>query len=91
MDPVIIVPIVITLGLIVMSVVIVPEKSAKVIQRLGKFNRVAFSGLSFKIPIIGFGNRNCKPKSTATGCTRRNKDKRQRICKHASISSIQSN
>jgi regulator of protease activity HflC (stomatin/prohibitin superfamily) len=52
MGPMIIVPIVIAVVLIVMSIVIVPEKSAKVIQRLGKFNRVAFSGLSFKIPII---------------------------------------
>ena len=47
-----IVPIVIILFLIVMSVVIVPEKKAKVIQRLGKFKRIAFSGLSFKIPFV---------------------------------------
>lgn len=52
MDPMTIVPIVIVLFLIVMSVVIVPEKNAKVIQRVGKFKRIAFSGLSFKIPFI---------------------------------------
>ncbi|MFT4696305.1 MAG: regulator of protease activity HflC (stomatin/prohibitin superfamily) [Urechidicola sp.] len=51
-SPGIIILIVLAIVLIVMSIVIVPEKSAKVIQRLGKFNRVAFSGLSFKIPII---------------------------------------
>ena len=51
-NPGMIVPIVILIILIVVSIVIVPEKSAKVIQRLGKFNRIADSGLSFKIPFI---------------------------------------
>ncbi|MDB4088969.1 SPFH domain-containing protein [Flavobacteriales bacterium] len=51
-NPATIVIIVLAIVLIVMSIVIVPEKSAKVIQRLGKFNRVAFSGLSFKIPFL---------------------------------------
>ncbi len=34
------------------SVVIVPEKSSRIIQRLGKFQRIAGAGLSFKLPII---------------------------------------
>ena len=52
MDPInIIVPVLVVI-LIVMSIVIVPEKKAKVIQRLGKYQRIAFSGLSFKIPFI---------------------------------------
>jgi len=50
--PGLIVLVVLAVIFLVMSIVIVPEKSAKVIQRLGKFNRIAFSGLSFKIPII---------------------------------------
>jgi regulator of protease activity HflC (stomatin/prohibitin superfamily) len=44
--------IVILVFLISQSIVIVPEKSAKVIQRLGKYNRIALSGLSLKIPIL---------------------------------------
>ena len=44
--------VILLLVLIIMSIVIVPEQSAKVIQRLGKYKRVAHSGLSFKIPII---------------------------------------
>lgn len=44
--------IIIVLGLMVMSVVIVPEQSAKVIQRLGKYQRIAHSGFSLKVPII---------------------------------------
>ena len=51
-SPVLIAMIILAIGLLVMSIVIVPEKSAKVIQRLGKFNRIAYSGLSFKIPIL---------------------------------------
>mgnify|MGYP005988611141 CR=1 FL=1 len=51
-NPGLIVLIVLAIVFLVMSIVIVPEKSAKVIQRLGKFNRIAGSGLSFKIPII---------------------------------------
>lgn len=38
--------------LIVKSVLIVKEQSAYVIERLGKFNRVAHSGLGFIIPFI---------------------------------------
>lgn len=38
--------------LITQAIVIVPEQSAKVIQRLGKYNRIASSGLSLKIPIF---------------------------------------
>ena len=34
------------------SVVIVSEKTAKVIQRFGKFTQVAGSGLNFKVPFI---------------------------------------
>ena len=34
------------------SVVIVPEKKQKVIQRLGKFSHLATAGISFKLPII---------------------------------------
>ncbi len=34
------------------SVVIVPEKSSRIIQRLGKFQRTAGPGLSFKLPIL---------------------------------------
>lgn len=37
---------------IIGSIVIVPEKSAVVIQRLGKFHRIARAGFSLKIPII---------------------------------------
>ncbi len=51
-SPGLIVLIVILILLLVMSIVIVPEKSAKVIQRLGKFTRIANSGLSFKVPFI---------------------------------------
>jgi regulator of protease activity HflC (stomatin/prohibitin superfamily) len=35
-----------------LSVVIVKEKTALVIQRFGKYQRIATSGLSFKVPII---------------------------------------
>ena len=34
------------------SVVIVPEKSSRIIQRLGKFQRTAGPGLSFKLPVL---------------------------------------
>jgi len=34
------------------SVVIVPEKSSRIIQRLGKFQRVAGPGLTFKLPVL---------------------------------------
>ncbi len=34
------------------SVVIVPEKSSRVIQRLGKFQRIAGPGLTFKLPVL---------------------------------------
>ena len=34
------------------SVVIVPEKSSRIIQRLGKFQRIAGPGLTFKLPIL---------------------------------------
>ena len=37
---------------IVSSLVIVPEKTAVIIQRFGKFNRVAYSGFNLRIPII---------------------------------------
>jgi len=52
LSPAVIVLLVLLVIFIILSIVIVPEKSAKVIQRLGKFNRIAESGLSFKIPII---------------------------------------
>ena len=34
------------------SIVIVPEKSSRIIQRLGKFQRVAGPGLTFKLPVL---------------------------------------
>ncbi|MFQ3326570.1 MAG: regulator of protease activity HflC (stomatin/prohibitin superfamily) [Salibacteraceae bacterium] len=34
------------------SVVIVPEKSSRIIQRLGKFQRIAGPGLTFKLPLL---------------------------------------
>ena len=34
------------------SVVIVPEKSSRVIQRLGKFQRIVGPGLTFKLPVL---------------------------------------
>lgn len=43
---------VVLLLLVFDSVVIVPEKSSRIIQRLGKFQRVAGAGLSFKLPIL---------------------------------------
>lgn len=43
---------VIVLVLLMLSVVIVPEQSAKVIQRLGKYKRIANSGFSLKLPIL---------------------------------------
>jgi len=55
MDTSIAIPLI--LGLVVLlgivaSIVIVPEKSAVIIQRLGKFQRVARAGLSWKIPLL---------------------------------------
>lgn len=50
--PGLIILVVLAILLLFLSVVIVPEKSAKVIQRLGKFTRIADSGLSFKVPFI---------------------------------------
>ncbi len=47
-----IVGLVLLLVLIIMSIVIVPEQSAKVIQRLGKYKRIAHSGFSLKLPIL---------------------------------------
>lgn len=47
-----IVGILVLIFLITQAIVIVPEQSAKVIQRLGKYNRIASSGLSLKIPIF---------------------------------------
>lgn len=43
---------VVVLLLIVLSIVIVPEKSAKVIQRFGKFKKIMSSGFNLRIPII---------------------------------------
>ncbi|MDE0772280.1 MAG: SPFH domain-containing protein [Salibacteraceae bacterium] len=34
------------------SVVIVPEKASRIIQRLGKFQRIAGPGLTFKLPLL---------------------------------------
>ncbi|MBD77692.1 MAG: SPFH domain-containing protein [Crocinitomicaceae bacterium] len=44
------------------TIIIVPEKTAKVIQRLGKFSAIAGAGLNFKLPIIDrvAGNINLK-------------------------------
>lgn len=47
-----IIGIVVLVFLITQAIVIVPEQSAKVVQRLGKFNRIAVSGLSLKIPFL---------------------------------------
>ena len=44
--------IVAVLALLLLSVVIVKEKTAVVIQRLGKFSRIQQAGLNFKIPFI---------------------------------------
>jgi len=38
--------------LIVKTIMIIPERQSYVIQRLGKYNRICYSGLNFKIPFI---------------------------------------
>jgi regulator of protease activity HflC (stomatin/prohibitin superfamily) len=38
--------------LIVKTVMIIPERQSYVIQRLGKYNRICYSGLNLKIPFI---------------------------------------
>lgn len=43
---------VILLFLLYDTIVLVPEKSAKMIQRLGKYSHTARAGLNFKLPII---------------------------------------
>jgi len=45
-------PIIIVLILIYTSVMIIPERSSWVIQRLGKFNRISTPGFKLKIPFI---------------------------------------
>lgn len=47
-----IVIVVLVVLLLLDAIVIVPEKSSKIIQRLGKFQTVAGAGLNFKMPII---------------------------------------
>ncbi len=42
----------VALLLIVFSIVIVKQKEAKVIERLGKFNKICRAGINFKIPFI---------------------------------------
>ena len=37
---------------IIRSIMIIPERQSWVIQRLGKFNRIAQPGLKLRIPII---------------------------------------
>ena len=46
------IPILVVLILIYMSVMVIPERSAWVIQRLGKFNRISRPGFKLKIPIL---------------------------------------
>ncbi len=43
---------VVSLILLLMSIIIVNQKQAKIIQRLGKFQSVRKAGISFRIPII---------------------------------------
>ncbi len=45
-------PIIFVLLLVYMSVMIIPERSSWVIQRLGKFSRISSPGLKLKIPFI---------------------------------------
>jgi len=52
MNPVVYLPIVFCILLVYMSVMIIPERSAWVIQRLGKFNRISSPGFKLKIPFI---------------------------------------
>ena len=52
MDFLIIPIIIILIVLIFFSIVIVPQQSMSIIERLGKFNRILSPGLHFKIPII---------------------------------------
>ena len=47
-----VVPCILLFVFIVSSIMIIPERQARVIQRLGKFNRIASPGLKFKVPII---------------------------------------
>ena len=42
----------IALGLVVLSIKIIPQQQMGVVERLGKFNRVIGTGLNFVIPII---------------------------------------
>ena len=42
----------IALGLLVLSIKIIPQQQMGVVERLGKFNRVIGPGLNFVIPII---------------------------------------
>lgn len=42
----------IVVALVALSVFIVPQQKAYVIERLGKFNRIAQAGLRFRIPLI---------------------------------------
>ena len=51
MNPVVYLPIVFCILLVYMSIMIIPERSAWVIQRLGKFNRISSPG--FKLTIGG--------------------------------------
>lgn len=44
--------IILAIVLLVLSVVIIPQQTMGLIERLGKFNRVLGPGLNFKIPII---------------------------------------
>ena len=52
MDFLLIPAIIFIIVLLVLSVVIIPQQTMGVIERLGKFNRILGPGLNFKIPII---------------------------------------
>ena len=52
MDLLLIPAIILVIVLLVLSVVIIPQQTMGLIERLGKFNRVLGPGLNFKIPII---------------------------------------
>ncbi|MBA31251.1 MAG: SPFH domain-containing protein [Chloroflexi bacterium] len=51
MEPIIPI-IIVTIIILVLSTVIVPQQTMVIIERLGKYNRILSPGLNFKIPII---------------------------------------
>ena len=43
---------IITVGLLFLSIKIIPQQQMGVVERLGKFNRIMGPGLNFVIPLI---------------------------------------